>query len=196
MNGLGQSISRKKALRTLGALVFAALLIYRGVNLQQQSIASNGKPATNAMLGTYKVQKVIDGDTIELNIDGRTQKVRLIGMDTPEVVDPRKVVQCFGREASAQGHKRLEGQTIRLEYDVQVGEHDKYGRLLAYVFLSDGSNYAEGMIRDGYAHEYTYQNQAYKYQATFKSAEAEAQAANRGFWAPETCSGDTKQAAK
>lgn len=184
--------SRKKVATTLGALVFAALCIYRGLSLQSVPL----KAAMPTALGTYKVEKVIDGDTIELKVDGRLQKIRLIGMDTPEVVDPRKVVQCFGREASAQGHKRLESQTIRLEYDVQVGEHDKYGRLLGYVFLPDGSNYAEGMIRDGYAHEYTYQSQAYKYQAGFKVAETEAQSARSGFWATNTCGGDTKQAAK
>lgn len=185
-------ISRKKVATTLGALIFAALCIYRGLSLQSVPL----KAASPTALGTYRVEKVIDGDTIELKVDGRLQKIRLIGMDTPEVVDPRKVVQCFGREASAQGHKRLENQIVRLEYDVQVGERDKYGRLLGYVFLPDGSNYAEGMIRDGYAHEYTYQNQVYKYQQTFKSAEAQAQAANRGFWAEDTCAGDTKQAAK
>jgi micrococcal nuclease len=147
-------------------------------------------------LGTYRVEQVVDGDTIELKVDGRMQKVRLIGMDTPEVVDPRKVVQCFGREASARAHEVLEGQTVRLEYDVQVGERDKYGRLLGYVFLPDGANYAEKMIRDGYAHEYTYQGQTYKYQATYKQAQLEAESASRGFWSESTCGGDTKQPAK
>lgn len=176
----------------LMALVFASLTLYRGLTLQQQSSAQQAPTS----LGTYLVQQVVDGDTVELRIDGRMQKVRLIGMDTPEVVDPRKVVQCFGREASTQAHKLLEGQTVRLEYDVQVGERDKYGRLLGYLFLPDGTNYAEKMIRDGYAHEYTYQGQAYKYQANFKSAEAEAQTSSRGLWAPNTCDGDTKQPAK
>ncbi len=184
-------MSRKKSLGIIMALVFAMLSIHRGLSLQQQSSA--GQTGTN--LGTYQVEQVVDGDTVELSIDGRRQKVRLIGMDTPEVVDPRKVVQCFGREASAQAHKLLEGQAVRLEYDVQVGERDKYDRLLGYVFLPDGSNYAEKMIRDGYAHEYTYQSQVYKYQADFKAAEAEAQSAGRGFWSSTTCGGDTKQAA-
>lgn len=184
--------SGKKAASTLAALIIAGLMIYRGVSMQSTPPAQ----AQPTSLGTYRVLKVVDGDTIELKVDGRNQRIRLIGMDTPEVVDPRKTVQCFGREASAQGHKLLEGQTVRLEYDVQVGERDKYGRLLGYVFLPDGTNYAEKMIRDGYAHEYTYQSQTYKYQATYKQAEAEAQSANRGFWAPDTCSGNTKQAAK
>lgn len=184
-------MSRRKNLTILLGIVVACLSVYRGISMQQNSSAS--QQLTN--LGEVRVEKVVDGDTIEVRLDGRSQKVRLIGMDTPEVVDPRKVVQCFGREASAEAHKRLEGKTVRLEYDVQVGEQDKYGRRLAYVFLPNGSNYAEGMIRDGYAKEYTYQGQVYKYQANFKQAQAEAASASRGFWSPNTCGGDTKQPA-
>lgn len=189
---MSRRVPSKKLLATAMALLFAGLSISRGLALQQQSSAQSSVTT----LGTYRVEQVVDGDTIELKVDGRMQKVRLIGMDTPEVVDPRKVVQCFGREASARAHEVLEGQTIRLEYDVQVGERDKYGRLLGYVFLPDGTNYAEKMIRDGYAHEYTYQSQAYKYQMNFKAAEAEAEQASRGLWSPNTCDGDTKQPAK
>lgn len=182
---------RKKQLTILLALIVAVLSVYRGVSMQQQSQATQA--ATT--LGEYRVANVVDGDTIEVSIDGRLQKVRLIGMDTPEVVDPRKVVQCFGREASAEAKRRLSGKTVRLEYDVQVGEQDKYGRRLAYVFLPDSSNYAEGMIRDGFAKEYTYQGQVYKYQADFNQAESEAEQAARGLWSPSTCNGDTKQPA-
>ncbi len=174
------------------AMFLACLSVYRGLTLQQQSSAKQ----SSTEVGQYRVEHVVDGDTIEVRIDGRMQKIRLIGMDTPEVVDPRKTVQCFGREASAQAHRLLEGQVVRLEYDVQVGERDKYNRLLGYVFLIDGTNYAEKMIREGYAHEYTYQGQAYKYQATYKAAEAEAEATGRGFWSSTTCSGDTKQPAR
>jgi micrococcal nuclease len=185
-------MSRKKRLGILMAAVFACLSIYRGLAMQQQSSANQAP----TVLGEYRVSKVVDGDTVEVSIDGRTQKVRLIGMDTPEVVDPRKAVQCFGREASAEAKRRLSGKTVRLEYDVQVGEQDKYGRRLAYVFLPDGTNYAEGMIRDGYAKEYTYQGQVYKYQENFNQAEEEAEQAARGLWSPTTCDGDTKQPAK
>ncbi len=184
-------MSRKKRLGILMAIVFACLSIYRGLAMQQQSSANQ----TPTALGEYRVSKVVDGDTIEVSMDGRLQKVRLIGMDTPEVVDPRKAVQCFGREASAEAKRRLSDKVIRLEYDVQVGEQDKYGRRLAYVYLPDGSNYAEGMIRDGFAKEYTYQGQVYKYQVNFNQAEAEAEQTARGLWSPTTCNGDTKQPA-
>jgi micrococcal nuclease len=111
-------------------------------------------------------------------------------MDTPETVDPRKPVQCFGREASARAHRLLDGQAVRLEYDATQGRLDKYGRTLAYVRMGDGRLYNEVMIADGYAHEYTYAI-PYRYQSQFVAAERAARAGDRGLWSPTTCAGDT-----
>jgi micrococcal nuclease len=103
------------------------------------------------------VVHVVDGDTVDVDFDdGRTERLRLIGIDTPEIVDPRKPVQCFGRGASAHAHELLDGQTVSLELDASQGERDTYGRLLAYIWLPDGRNFGEVMIADGHAHEYTY----------------------------------------
>lgn len=143
----------------------------------------------------YDVKKVVDGDTIEIDRYGRKEEVRLIGMDTPEVVDPRKPVQCFGREASSKAHEILENKRVRLEFDSLTGERDKYQRLLAYLWEPDGTLYNQFMIAQGFAHEYTYQSQSYKYQLQLKQAEAEAKTASLGFWSPSTCNGDTKQPA-
>jgi micrococcal nuclease len=134
-----------------------------------------------------EVARVVDGDTIKLS-GGTT--IRLIGMDTPETVDPRKPVQCFGIEASRHAHALLDGQTVRLEYDPSQGRFDKYGRTLAYLWMSDGRLYDEVMIREGYAHEYTYDT-PYKYQARFRAAEAAAREASLGLWSPATCNGNT-----
>jgi endonuclease YncB( thermonuclease family) len=145
---------------------------------------------------TYRVMQVIDGDTVDIYKDGGNVRLRLVGMDTPEVVDPRKPVQCFGREASAEGHKLLDGQWVRLEYDEVSGTYDRYGRMLAYVFrASDQLFYNEFMIANGFAHEYDYQNQAYKYRTAFKAAQTRAQQEQFGFWSPTTCSGDTTKPA-
>jgi micrococcal nuclease len=94
---------------------------------------SSGAAAQDAAIpGT--VINVVDGDTVDVRLDGgRTERIRLIGIDTPEVVDPRTAVQCFGREASAHAHKLLDGQQVSLEMDPSQGERDIYGRLLAYV---------------------------------------------------------------
>lgn len=142
----------------------------------------------------YPVAKVVDGDTLEVRKDGGIVKVRLIGINTPETVDPRRSVQCFGREASAEAHRLLDGQSVSLETDPSQDTYDKYGRLLAYVYLPDGTLFNERMIAAGFAHEYTY-NVPYKYQAQFKAAEQAAREARRGLWSPETCAGDTNRPA-
>lgn len=134
----------------------------------------------------YPVVRVIDGDTLVVRKDGENVTIRLIGIDTPEVVDPRKTVQCFGREASEKANALLEGEFVRLESDPTQGEYDKYGRSLAYVFLPSGLNVAEHLIVEGYGHEYTYRF-PYKYQENFKTAEDTARAEKRGLWAEGAC---------
>lgn len=143
---------------------------------------------------TYPVVKVVDGDTIAILMNGKSVTLRLIGIDTPETVDPRKPVQCFGKAASDKAKELLAGKTVRLEFDASQGTLDKYGRTLAYVFLADGIFFNEYMIAAGYAHEYTY-NLPYKYQVGFKEAEKRAREEKKGLWADETCAGDTKKSA-
>jgi micrococcal nuclease len=141
------------------------------------------------------VVRVVDGDTVDVQFeDGNTERLRLIGMDTPEVVDPRKPVQCFGREASQHAHELLDGQSVSIETDPSQGYRDIYGRYLAYIWLPDGRNFGEVMIGDGYAHEYTYRY-PYVYQDEFKAAQADAMANQLGLWSPTTCAGDTTQPA-
>jgi len=137
-----------------------------------------------------KVVSVVDGDTFKVSIDGKTKTVRLIGVDTPETVDPRKEVQCFGKEASDKTKEILTDKTVRLEIDQTQGEQDKYGRLLRYVFLEDGTFFNNLLIEQGYAHEYTYDT-PYKYQSDFKASEKSAREAQRGLWNPTTCGGNT-----
>jgi len=84
------------------------------------------------------VVSVVDGDTIKVSIDGKTTTLRLIGIDTPETVDPRKLVQCFGLEASKKAKELLTGRKVRIEQDPTQDKIDKYGRLLAYVYRDDG----------------------------------------------------------
>ena len=136
----------------------------------------------------YPVVKVIDGDTLSVDIDGKIEVLRLMGINTPETVDPRKQVECFGTEASAKAKESLTGQRIRLEGDTTQGERDKYDRLLGYVFLEDGRFFNDLMVREGYAYEYTY-SIPYKYQDQFNQAEQEARGNKRGLWADDTCDG-------
>jgi micrococcal nuclease len=80
------------------------------------------------------VTRVVDGDTIEARIDSEVEDVRLIGVDTPETVKPGEPVQCFGPQASAFTHSRLEGRRVRLVFGAE--RRDVYGRLLAYLYLA------------------------------------------------------------
>jgi len=142
----------------------------------------------------YFVVQVVDGDTIKINMNGSTETIRMIGIDTPETVDPRKTVQCFGKEASNQAKLLLSGKKVFIEMDATQGERDKYGRLLAYVYRDDGLFFNDYMVKEGYAHEYTY-NAPYKYQTQFKADQKAAELAQKGLWAPQTCNGDTTTSA-
>lgn len=144
-----------------------------------EAIKSNG-------LKLYSVTKVVDGDTISVNMDGEIETLRLIGINTPETVDPRKPVECFGKEASDKAKQLLTGKKVYLEADATQGERDKYQRLLRYVWLEDGTFFNKLMISDGYAFEYTY-NTPYKYQTEFKQAEQEARTTKKGLWADNVC---------
>lgn len=143
----------------------------------------------------FKVVKVVDGDTLDIDMNGTIERIRLIGMDTPETVDPRKVVQCFGKEASDKAKEILSEKRVSIEADNSQGERDSYKRLLRYVYLEDGTFFNKYMIAEGYAHEYTYQSIPYKYQEEFKEAEKQARETKKGLWSPSSCNGDTNQAA-
>lgn len=149
-------------------------------------------PTPTQQTGLYRVIKVVDGDTVDVDIDGTVERLRLIGIDTPETVDPRKPVQCFGKEASDHAKALLTDLDVRLEADPSQRERDKYGRLLRYVILPNGTNFNLSMIADGYAREYTYDD-PYSYQADFKASEQTARSKNRGLWSTTTCNGSTSK---
>lgn len=134
----------------------------------------------------HKVIKVVDGDTIAVDIDGVSETIRLIGINTPETKDPRKPVECFGIEASKKAEELLAGQMVELEKDETQDERDKYGRLLRYVKRKDGLFYDLEIIKQGYGYEYTY-NVPYKYQKEFKEAENYARTNKLGLWADGAC---------
>lgn len=130
----------------------------------------------------YDVTSIVDGDTIKVNINNEVKTVRLIGIDTPETVDPNRPVECFGQEASDKMKDLLTNKQVKLEKD--VSETDKYGRLLRYVYL-DEIFVNEYMVREGYANASSYPPDI-KYQEVFNSAENEARDNNRGLWG-EVC---------
>ncbi len=132
-------------------------------------------PVLSAASESFKVTRVVDGDTIE--IEGG-EKIRYIGIDTPETVDPRKPVQCFGIEASKKNKELVEGKIVRLEKDIT--DRDKYSRLLRYVWVDDLFINLE-LVKQGFASSYSYPPDI-KYQKEFLAAETEAREAERGLW--------------
>lgn len=142
---------------------------------------------TPTNMQTAKMTRVIDGDTIDVSFDGKTERIRIIGINTPETVDPRKPVECFGQEASAKAKEYLADKTVQLEADPTQGERDKYNRLLRYVWIDNGTvDFGKLMIATGYAYEYTY-NLPYKYQAEYKQAQKDAEQGKKGLWADDAC---------
>jgi micrococcal nuclease len=127
-----------------------------------------------------RVTRVVDGDTIEVLMAGTTYKVRYIGVDTPETVDPRRPVGCYGREASERNRQLVEEKTVVLEKD--VSETDKYGRLLRYVWV-DGEMVNALLVQEGYAIASTYPPDV-KYQELFLGLQREARDAGLGLWGP------------
>ena len=134
-------------------------------------------------LNKYKVISVTDGDTFKIDYNGEEKKVRLIGVDTPESVSPNKEKNNnYGKEASNYTKERLEGKIVSIEFDVQ--ETDKYGRILAYVYLEDGTMYNKELLKKGYAQVATYPPNV-KYVEEFKEIQKQAIENSVGFWSED-----------
>jgi micrococcal nuclease len=126
-------------------LVIGGLAIYHfwPKNNPAQKLISN----TATTPGYYKITKVVDGDTFEVNMDDRIERVRLIGLDTPETKKPNSPIECFGIAASNFAHQMLDNQQVRLEADPINTNRDRYGRLLRYAYLKDGQLVNAEMIK-------------------------------------------------
>lgn len=155
------------------------------INVSVDEAAEEGTQSTPSSQeqNSVKVTKVVDGDTVEVEIEGVKKKLRYIGVNTPETVDPRRVVQCFGKEASNENKRLVEGKNIYLEKD--VSETDKFNRLLRYIYLKldDGSLLFvnDYLVRQGFANASEYPPDI-KYSDRFREAEREARENKRGLW--------------
>jgi micrococcal nuclease len=132
-----------------------------------------GPPSTSAY-----VIRAVDGDTIEARIDERVEDVRLIGVDTPETVDPDSAVQCFGHRASDFTQRLVEGRRLRLVFGVE--RRDVYGRLLAYAYIGHRLVNAE-LVRRGLARTLEIAPNT-QHSAFFRHLELAAARAGRGLW--------------
>lgn len=170
-------------------LTLSGFLFWSGLNQFNPSTPIMVQPLSPSpevlghILETARVVEVIDGDTIEIESDGQRLRLRYIGIDTPETVDPRKPLQCFGEEASRENRRLLGGKIVSLQKD--ISETDKFGRLLRYVYLKldDGSLLFinDYLVRQGYAFASSFPPDV-KYAQNFQEAERQAQENNQGLW--------------
>jgi micrococcal nuclease len=134
-----------------------------------------------AATGAATIDRVVDGDTVIVRLSGRRERVRLIGIDTPESVKPNTPVQCYGPESSQRTHALLPpGTTVRLVGDVEA--RDQYKRLLAYVYRADDGLFVNlVLVREGYARPYPFKPNL-AHEAEITRAADDARAAGRGLW--------------
>ena len=162
---------RRSALPWILLVVIAAAFGWQKVTDGSDSPASSERA---------RVVRVVDGDTILVAVSGRQERVRYIGVDTPESVKPGTPVQCYAKRASAFNKKLLAGRTVRLVPDVEA--RDRYGRLLAYVYREpDGLFVNAELARDGYARTLTIAPNV-RYAGRFRALAAAARQAGRGLW--------------
>ena len=127
------------------------------------------------------MKRVVDGDTIDIEIGGNTERVRLIGINTPETKHPIKGVECFGPEASAYAEQLLPaGTALRVERDIEA--RDKYGRLLLYVYIAYTNVFVNlDLVMNGYARPMVFEPNT-AHMADFAQAATQAELRNAGLW--------------
>ncbi len=178
---------RRPGLRPIALLVIVLVVLVRvwAKDGSGPEKAERGDQAPAAHAVSARVVRVVDGDTIEVSIDGAEEDVRYIGVDTPETVKPGAPVQCYGPQASAENHRLVEGRAVRLVFDRE--RRDAYGRLLAYVYTPARGDAGKplfvnaALVRDGYARTLTIApNTAHAPQ--LGRLQARAGRAGRGLW--------------
>ncbi|HSX08233.1 MAG TPA: thermonuclease family protein [Candidatus Saccharimonadales bacterium] len=137
-------------------------------------------PMQTASANSYTIDHFVDGDTIAVNMNGTIEKVRFIGVDTPETHKPDTPVQCYGPEAAAYTKKLIGNNRVRLEADSKSTDRDRYNRLLRYVYIPNGTNVNEALIQTGHGFYYPYF--PFTKSGEFATAEQQAQAAHAGLW--------------
>jgi len=168
----------KKAQRRLISILLS-LIIAAGIWIGQR-MGWIDNIATTTQPGFYKILSIEDGDTVTVDMNGTTERVRFIGVDTPETQDPRTAVQCFGKVAAAFTRELIGQNDVRLEADPTNTNRDRYNRLLRYVYLPDGRLVNAEIIRQGYG--FSYELFPFQKQAEFHELEVQARENNLGLW--------------
>jgi micrococcal nuclease len=162
---------------------FATALIVLGIAASQHFGWLNGvqQQVAKAQPGLYAIDHFVDGDTIAVKMDGKTETIRMIGVDTPETHKPNTPVQCYGPAAAAYTKNLIGTASVRLESDEKSTNRDRYNRLLRYVYLPDGRLLEAELIKNGYA--FAYVDFPFTKSNDFVSYQTAARTANKGLWA-------------
>lgn len=169
-------LTRRRLISLITTLCLAVVIYL----VQNGNLESAQTQIQKADPGLYTVTHFIDGDTIAVNMDGKEEKVRFIGVDTPETHKPNTPVQCYGPAAAAYTKNRIGLQRVRLEADSLNTNRDRYNRLLRYVYLPDGTLINQQLISNGYGFYYPYF--PFSKSKDFAAAQASAQDAHKGLW--------------
>jgi micrococcal nuclease len=167
-------MTKRRFYKLLTALLIAVLSWYLNQQQWPSTVLGTVSP------GYYRVVDFADGDTISVDMDGHTERIRMIGVDTPETHDPRKVVQCFGQAASDYTKQLIGNQPVRLVSDNLSTNRDRYDRLLRYVYLPDDRLVQAEIIKNGYG--FAYVSFPFSKSDEFKQFETEARQNSRGLW--------------
>jgi micrococcal nuclease len=135
----------------------------------------------------HQVVQVVDGDTIKVMLNGEKVTVRLANINTPESVDPRREVECLGKEAGEHLTFLSANQSVRLLPDETQSPKDRYGRLIRFAQLADGRDLGLLMIEAGFAHSTPYGRGEHKYYSQYETAQRQAESQKKGLWADEAC---------
>lgn len=135
----------------------------------------------------YNVIIANDGDDIVINMNGKIEGVKLLGIDAPDDENFSYQNTCFGIEAHQAIKNMIDNNRVKLIKDANKEDRDNNNRLLRYVELENGTSIQEYLLSEGYVREYTYQGQFYEKQSQYKSLEEQAKSVQKGLWGSNTC---------
>lgn len=167
------NVAKLVAAIVVGIVFTAFIVVFVYANIEKEIVIDQTR--------YYDVTYVVDGDTLNVKVDDKVITVRVLGINTPETVDPRKPPECYGKEASDEAKRILKDQKVRLALNPNREVKDKYGRYLAYVYIENSVFFNEYMLENGFAREYTF-GSPYSMQTDFRSIEKNAKGNSLGLW--------------
>jgi micrococcal nuclease len=173
-------MARYRYRRAHGWLAVVLFVVGLALSAQKAGLFDTAQTIQHSQPGLYSVSHFVDGDTIAVNMNGKVEKVRFVGVDTPETHKPNTPVQCYGPAAAAFTKNTIGSNRVRLVSDSLSTDRDRYDRLLRYVYLPDGTNLNEKLIQEGYGFYYPYF--PFTKSQQFNADEQAAMAAHKGLW--------------